>query len=395
MAALKDKLRRMLFLSDGESRGVLWLLPLLAVVAVIFVVAFRPGIDKSLPEDRQSRTVVDDKRYSSAEGELGDPVSGNEGMRELFEFDPNTVTLQELCRLGFPVKVAAGIIKYRTKGKRFEIPEDFATCYGVSLEHYTVLEPYIVIGEAFQARPFAGSGSGGRARGDGGGEAPAAGYFDPNLTDAEGFRALGFSAKQAEVLVRYRESIGGFGSVEDFARCYVVSEETFDRLSPYIRIAKDSVAISAMAGAAGRPAAKGEKVEINGADSALLRSVSGIGEVLVGRIMEYRRALGGFARKEQLAEVPGMSEANYERIMGQIRVDTLAIQKIDINFASHKNLVEGLGNHPYMTAKILRKLLKERQLKGGWSNITEMVDQHIMTRTEAERLAPYLLFNRE
>lgn len=136
-------------------------------------------------------------------------------------------------------------------------------------------------------------------------------------------------------------------------------------------------------------------VELNGADSAELRSVSGIGEVLVVRIMEYRDRLGGFVRPEQLAEVRGMFEDNMQRICEQIRVDSCEIQKIDINFAPHKTLVERLGRHPYVTEVVLRKLLKNRQLKGGWSNIGEMVEQDILTSEDAERLSPYLLFRSE
>ena len=45
-----------------------------------------------------------------------------------------------------------------------------------------------------------------------------------------------------------------------------------------------------------------------------------------------------------------------------------------------------------MAPATLRKLLKARQLKGGWSTAEELIEQHIMTREEAARLAPYLVF---
>lgn len=381
-------LRNALSLSPRERRGILWLLPVLGIVGLLFAFAGKPRFDR-FPELAAGPEVGEstESTFPWASHEAGNP----EDEREYFEFDPNTVTLQELCRLGFSAKTAAGIIKYRTKGKRFEIPEDFATCYGVSLEHYTALEPYIVIGEEYRAKPATGKITGGNGRTDGGASkrrSLSARPFDPNELDAEGFSELGFSAKQAQVIINYRESRGGFLSPEDFAKCYVVSEEMFAGLEPYIRISPDSKPENA----ANTPHAT-IPVELNTADSSSLRSVSGIGEVMVTRIMQYRRRLGGFVRKEQLAEIQGMSEANYERIIGQISIDTLVIQKIDVNFASHKNLVERLGDHPYMTAKVIRRLLKERQLKGGWSNIDEMVDQNIMTRGEALKLAPYLIFN--
>ncbi len=129
-------------------------------------------------------------------------------------------------------------------------------------------------------------------------------------------------------------------------------------------------------------------VEINTADSAALRSVAGIGEKTVVSIIGYRDRLGGFLRAEQLAEVPGVTERNYEKILKQIYCDSCEIRKIDINFASPKEL----GRHPYIPPQTLRKLLKRRQLKGGWSTAEELIEDDIMTREEAARLVPYLRF---
>ena len=53
--------------------------------------------------------------------------------------------------------------------------------------------------------------------------------------------------------------------------------------------------------------------------------------------------------------------------------------------------------HPYINirnGKTLRKLLHERRLKGGWRTVEELIEDDIMTREEAARLAPYLVFNR-
>lgn len=318
----------MLRFSAAERRGVLWLLPLLAVAGVLIAFASRPAYEQSFLDladriEQDSTTkkyydrtpVTNDGAYSyNAEPE---PASAP----ELFAFDPNTVSLQELCRLGFDVRTATGIIKYREKGKRFEIPEDFATCYGVSLAQYTRLEPYIKIGEQYRARP------------------------------------------------------------REFSR------EPKDTVRRDYVAAADSV----------RPRERKprEIVELNSADSAALRSVSGIGEVMVGRIVEYRRRLGGFARVEQLAEIEGMTEQNYERICKQIRVDNCEIQKIDINFEPHKTLAEWFARHPYTTDKMLRKLLKARQLRGGWRTPEDLVKENILTHHEAERLAPYLVFGVE
>ncbi|MCD8072207.1 MAG: helix-hairpin-helix domain-containing protein, partial [Alistipes sp.] len=313
----------------------------------------------------------------------------------LFFFDPNTASLEELCRLGFELRTAAGIIKYRNAGKVFETPEDLAMCYGVTLEMYLAVEPYIDIGEPYRRKGRARQFNPGETSREGGPAGPsvvARAPFDPNELDAGGFQALGFSAAQARTIVNYRNSVGGFTSAEHLGRCYAVSPEALSALEPFMLFGGDSTPDDSGEAPSGTEDAPVLPVEINGADSAALRAVSGIGEVLVVRIMEHRERLGGFHSPGQLAEIRGVTAANYERIIEQIRVDSCKISKIDVNFAPHKDLVARLENHPYATGRMIRKLLSVRQLKGGWSNIQELVEDKILTQEEARKLAPYLHF---
>ena len=74
--------------------------------------------------------------------------------------------------------------------------------------------------------------------------------------------------------------------------------------------------------------------------------------------------------------------------MKQIYCDSFKIRKIDINFAPPSTL----KGHPYLPPAVFRKLFSKRQLKGGWSTAEELVEDNILTREEAARLAPYLQF---
>ena len=129
-------------------------------------------------------------------------------------------------------------------------------------------------------------------------------------------------------------------------------------------------------------------IELNGADSATLVAIRGIGPLTARRIIRYREALGGFASVEQLQEIQGMTERNYLMIRQQIFVDSSKIQKIDINFASPKRM----QGHPYLPPKVLNKILKYRQLKGGWSSTKELIEQHILPAELAVKLDPYFSF---
>ena len=170
---------------------------------------------------------------------------------------------------------------------------------------------------------------------------------------------------------------GGLRNIEEVRECYVIPSAECDTLARYIifpEVATDTDPL----------------IELNGADSATLRSIYGIGEKSVVEIIKYRQKLGGFVRVEQLSEVKSVTESNFEKILQQIYCDSCNISKIDINFARPQRLAA----HPYISDASLRKLLKTRQLKGGWSRIEEMIDDKIFTRDEAERLRPYLRFTR-
>lgn len=129
------------------------------------------------------------------------------------------------------------------------------------------------------------------------------------------------------------------------------------------------------------------RVELNGADTAALRKVYGIGTLLAQKIVEYRARLGGFYSVEQLREIRGL---NFEMVCENFWVDTLGIRKIRINFATHKELSE----HPYIGANAARRIVRGVELKGGYATLERLKEDEILLPQEARRLAPYLSYER-
>ena len=64
---------------------------------------------------------------------------------KLSPFDPNTASESQLLSLGLSQRQVRNILKYRSRGGRFRVKEDFARLYGLTLEKYRQLEPYISI----------------------------------------------------------------------------------------------------------------------------------------------------------------------------------------------------------------------------------------------------------
>jgi competence protein ComEA len=56
------------------------------------------------------------------------------------------------------------------------------------------------------------------------------------------------------------------------------------------------------------------KININTADASRLISLPGIGEVLAGRIIEYREKTGGFKNIYELMDVSGIGEKTFQKL---------------------------------------------------------------------------------
>ena len=341
-------------LSKENIRGIIY------VAVIVFIIA----IVAYLAKPRQE-IILDEKRSTE---------SVTTKLDTLFFFDPNTVTYDELRMLGFDKHTAVGIVKYRSAGKIFGIAEELALCYGVTDSMFSRVRPYIRIGKEYATKPN-------RHRADTLRESRKPRFsprpFEPFAIDTVGveyLRLIGFSTRQAEALIEYRNRGKGIFSMNELRDCYAVSEEMADSLSHFVILSV-------------RDPHEG-LIEINSADSATLRQVRGIGEKTVVAVMQYRKLLGGFARKEQISELKCVTSENFARICEQIYCDSCNISKIDINFAPACDF----EHHPYMTRKSLKLILETRESKGGWNSIEEMIDDDIFTEEQARAIAPYLLF---
>ncbi|MBR5820150.1 MAG: helix-hairpin-helix domain-containing protein [Alistipes sp.] len=288
-------------------------------------------------------------------------------------FEPNTVSYEELLAMGMTRREAVGLVKYRATGKVFRIAEDVALCYALSDSAYQTLKPYIRIGEQYrivryQEQDYATHRTDTTTR-----LAPSP--FRIDTVTATYLRAIGaLTKRQAEAFIRWRDRSGS-RDMEEVRACYVVDDSVATALEPYILFPERDLSPYEA------------QIEINKADSAQLVRVVGIGPKTAAAILNYRERLGGFVRIEQLAEVKGVMESNYEKILQQICCKDDEIRKIDINFATPSEL-----DHPYIGPQLVRKIIKHRQLKGGWTCTQELVETDILTREEAARLDPYVVY---
>lgn len=61
--------------------------------------------------------------------------------------------------------------------------------------------------------------------------------------------------------------------------------------------------------------------DLNTASPSLLRYISGIGQKMAERIVEYRDACGAFRKRQDLLDVPGLGERTFQQAAGFLRID--------------------------------------------------------------------------
>lgn len=117
---------------------------ILLILVIVVIVVITPFVLREKDNTEEALSPAKTNRYYAQPGK-------NDGSRpadadcELFDFDPNTADSTTLLRLGLQPWQVRNIYKYRSMGGRYHKKEDFARLYGLTLEKYRQLEPYIKI----------------------------------------------------------------------------------------------------------------------------------------------------------------------------------------------------------------------------------------------------------
>ena len=189
---------------------------------------FTPIIKTDAPEKRVQFVIQAPTSVPSGleQSEFTETSQGKAREQKVLKrFNPDTASLATWELLGFSAKQAQTIIHYRTKIGGFQYKERLANCFVIGEKGYECLEPYIALPSKYGAKRISVETH----------SAPEPFWFNPDTASAATFQALGFSARQAGVLIHFREALGGrFGSVEQFSKSYVVDSTTLNRLRPYM-----------------------------------------------------------------------------------------------------------------------------------------------------------------
>lgn len=240
-----NKRKRIYFVMTAEQWLGVVVLVVLVVGTLMVVKRFQP------PKEDETVWVNDSTKSQFADyQEKQDSIRKAQWRRQrdtiairMEVFDPNTADSSTLVHLGFKPWQAKNMVKYRAAGGKYRKPEDLKKLYGMTDSMYQALTPYIYI-----AREEVDSVAVDSLRKD---SLPR--WKEENKDTILNLRTAdtvelkmihGIGSYRARQIVRYREQLGGFVSVEQVLEAKGMENVDADSLLAHFWI--DSVKIEAM-----------------------------------------------------------------------------------------------------------------------------------------------------
>lgn len=212
--------------------------------------------------------------------------------------------------------------------------------------------------------------------------------FDPNTLDSNGFIKLGLRPRTTHLLLNWRRKGKVFYKKEDFKNLYTLSKEQYIQLEPYITIneiaSNNSFQYNNNYKNAYAPTP--EHVNINTTDSATLVRLRGIGPYFAHKIIERRKALGGYINHQQLMEAYRFPDTTLNMLKEKLIIDVKQIKKINLNNTTENELKV----HPYIGEKTAKNIILYRDAMKRFEKIEQLRQVPLMNEEIYRKLVPYL-----
>jgi DNA uptake protein ComE-like DNA-binding protein len=196
---------------------------------------------------------------------------------ELFVFDPNTVSKEQLIELGFKEKTANTFINYRNKGAHFNKKEDLKKVYGISDELYSRLEAYVLIGNSNSPEKIVSQQELKNKK--------QIKVVELNSTDSVGLLPLpGIGPGFAKRILKYRSLLGGYYSAEQLKEVYGFTDSLFLAVRDHVKVDPSLIT----------------KIDINSEDFKKLNAHPYLSYEDTKSIFNYRKKNGPITKIEHL-----------------------------------------------------------------------------------------------
>lgn len=367
-------------LSARDKRQIL---TMLAVVILIFAFNALTDLTKEnkapkLDAETEAKLALLDQRLS--ELQAGDTLSRLDryivdryDTLQLFYFDPNTVTKEQMLQLGFTEKQASNLANYRENGGRFSKPDDLRKLYGMRTMQFKILKPYIAIAGHNNDKHSPKKDTEISRPADQKTETPKNIFdFDPNTITADEFARLGFTEKQAEQFVNWRKSGKTFYTAKDLQSTSFIDSKRYRELEPYIKID-----LAKLFGGK-------QMLDLNTASAAEMRDL-GIKAEEAASIIDFREKIGYYYANWQIEDVIRPKQRANELKEKFYVCASVELRKIDFNTIE----IDALQNNPYFSRTQISAIATLRESQ-KITSVDDLRQTKQFTEKELKRIKRYM-----
>jgi len=213
------------------------------------------------------------------------PDSSNTENAGLFNFDPNSVDILTLEKLGLHKNVISHIIHYRQKGGYFYKIEDFEKIYDLTQEDFERLKPYILINHTAKKIEII--------------------HIDLNKADSMQLLTVkGIGPVFSSRILVMRKRLGCFVNKNQLLDIYGIDREKYDFIKNQVYITKIEPI----------------KININTANIDTLKRNPYIRYKLASVIVNFRKANGPFLTLEDLKKIIAIDDKTYLKLLPYLTV---------------------------------------------------------------------------
>lgn len=312
--------------SDNEIRGYIAIL-----VALFILIAFRIYI-----YNKSTGLLIDQFSIIKLEGQpvreqKNEPVNqirpfskrSRQDEKQLFVFDPNTIAKDSLDQLPIPSFVRNNLLKYRKSGGRFSAKQDMKKIYGLSDENYLLIEPYIQI--QADSKTYLRSSSQHEKKYTDKTNYPSSDKSEESLekisidlntaSKEELSRLRGIGPVLSDRIVKYRESLGGFYTVDQLKEVFGLQDSVYISIRDNLQLNQVEI----------------EKISINVIEFKELLKHPYADYETTKLILNYREQHGEYGGKDDFKGIYRLDRNKLEKLLPYLDFSVSKKESMDID----------------------------------------------------------------
>ncbi len=315
------KFREYFTFTRSERNGILVLLFIIIVLLVLLQTVSlwfgKKQVDYSSFENEIGKFISSVQNQDSS-GSYNENNNNSYNVTGYALFNPNTVTENNLQRMGIPEKVIHSWINYISKGGKFRDKEDVRKIWGLEDSIYQKLVPYIEI-------PISGSNQKYENENtqkwktnykewnsNSGTKYYKTSYSDKkdnsvelNSADSAGLCALpGIGYGFTRRILKYRDLLGGYVAKEQLLEVFGFTAEMYSKIENLVYVESSSV----------------KKLNLNKAEFKQLIRHPYFSKDIVNKILEYRRIQGKILNIQDLVKDKMITQEQCDKIKQYIEL---------------------------------------------------------------------------